>query len=202
MDPEGSLFDDHVRPRPGDQLFFRDRLAGALGQGSQNIEGATTEAHRFPFLGQHEPRGDQPERSEDEDFFIHLQSLPEGAALGTNRGGRSRAHRYHPRAVSHARRHPQADAKMLLHNFIIVNATDAADRVKLPTTDQTEGTAVTTNSDVEVAPDHLTMARRSPSQSRRHRASRHRNGGSRVGRIELVGADLLAAVDACLSDGR
>jgi hypothetical protein len=45
-----------------------------------------------------------------------------------------------------------------LHKFAIVNVTDAADRTKLPTTNQTEGTAVTTNADVVVAPDHVTVA--------------------------------------------
>jgi hypothetical protein len=31
MDPEGGLFEDRVGPRPRDQLFFRNRVAGALG---------------------------------------------------------------------------------------------------------------------------------------------------------------------------
>ena len=47
--------------------------------------------------------------------------------------------------------------KALLHNFAIVNATDAADAAKLPTTNPTEGTPVMTKSDTEFAPDHLTV---------------------------------------------
>jgi hypothetical protein len=69
--PEGGLFNDSVGPSPRDQLLFRDCIAGALGQRSQNIERATAEAHRFPVYGQHPLGGDQPERSEGEDFFIH-----------------------------------------------------------------------------------------------------------------------------------
>jgi len=71
MDPEGGLFDDRARPRPGDRLLFRDRLAGALGERRQNVKRASAEAHRFPVLRQHALRGDQPERSEGEDLFIH-----------------------------------------------------------------------------------------------------------------------------------
>ena len=49
-----------------------------------------------------------------------------------------------------ARGHLQTDAKTFWLNFANVNATNAADDAKLPTTNQTEGTAVTTNSDTEV----------------------------------------------------
>jgi hypothetical protein len=62
---------DRARPSPRHQPFFRDRLAGALGQRSQNIKRAAPEAQEFPVLGQHALRGDQPERPEGEDFFIH-----------------------------------------------------------------------------------------------------------------------------------
>ena len=44
-----------------------------------------------------------------------------------------------PQAVGHVRRHLQTDAKTPLHNFTIVNATDAADSAKLPTANQAEG---------------------------------------------------------------
>jgi hypothetical protein len=44
-----------------------------------------------------------------------------------------------PQAVGHARWHLQTDAKTPLHNFTIVNATDAADSAKLPTANQAEG---------------------------------------------------------------
>ena len=71
MDPEGGLFDDRVRPSPGDQLLFRDRLAGALDERNQNIERTAPEAQRFPVLEEHALSRDQPERSEGEDFFIH-----------------------------------------------------------------------------------------------------------------------------------
>ena len=76
MDSQGGLFDDRVGPSPGDQFLFRDRLAGALEERSQNIERAAAEAHRFPVLGQHALRGDQPERSEGEDFSIHPEHRP------------------------------------------------------------------------------------------------------------------------------
>jgi len=77
MDPEGGLFDDRVGPSPRDQLFFGDRLAGALEERSQNIERTAADAHRFPLLGQHAPGGDQPERSEGEDLFIHRGIRPQ-----------------------------------------------------------------------------------------------------------------------------
>ena len=64
VDPESGLFDDGVGPTPRDQLFFRDCLAGALGQRCQNIKRATTDAHRFPVLGQRALSGAQPKRSE------------------------------------------------------------------------------------------------------------------------------------------
>src|ERR1700758_5029629 len=51
MDPEGGLFDDRVRSSPRDQLFFRDRLAGALDERNQNVEGSAPEAQGFPVLG-------------------------------------------------------------------------------------------------------------------------------------------------------
>jgi phospholipid transport system substrate-binding protein len=70
-----------------------------------------------------------------------------------------------PQAVSDARRHLQTDAKRALHNLTTVNATEAANGAKLPTTNQTEGTAMTTNNDTESAPDHVTVAGHSPSQS-------------------------------------
>ena len=47
MDPEGGLFDDRVAPCPGDQLFFRDRLAGALDERNQNVERSAPEAQGF-----------------------------------------------------------------------------------------------------------------------------------------------------------
>jgi phospholipid transport system substrate-binding protein len=53
-----------------------------------------------------------------------------------------------------------------LHNFAIVNATDAGDAAKLPTTNPTEGTPVMTNSDTKFAPDDVTVARQSRSQPR------------------------------------
>ena len=69
MDPEGGLFDDRVGPRPGDQLFFRDRLAGALDQRDENIEGAAAEPQGFLVLEKRALGGDQPEGSEGEDFI-------------------------------------------------------------------------------------------------------------------------------------
>jgi hypothetical protein len=69
MDPEGSLFDDRVRPSPCDQLFFRDRLAGALDQRHQNIESTAAEPQWFPVLQKCALRRDQPEHSEGEGLF-------------------------------------------------------------------------------------------------------------------------------------
>ena len=71
MDPESGLFDDRVGPSPGNQLFFGDRLAGALDQRNQNIERTASETQRFPVLEERALSRDQPERSEGEDFFIH-----------------------------------------------------------------------------------------------------------------------------------
>ena len=76
MGPERGLIDEGVGPRPRDQLLFRDRLAGALGQRNQDLERAAAEAQRFPVLGEHALSGDQPERSEGEDFFIHRGGVP------------------------------------------------------------------------------------------------------------------------------
>ena len=49
----------------------RDRLAGALSERNQEIKRPAAKAQGFPILGQHALGGDEPERSEDEDFFIH-----------------------------------------------------------------------------------------------------------------------------------
>src|SRR5215469_8603100 len=68
-------------------------------------------------------------------------------------------------AFGRARRHLQTGAKTPLHNLTIVNATGAADGAKLPTINQTEGTAMTTNSDTKFAPDHVTVAHHGSSQS-------------------------------------
>src|SRR5215469_8888105 len=44
MDPQGALLDSHIRPGPGDELLFRDRLAGVFDQRNQNIERSAADA--------------------------------------------------------------------------------------------------------------------------------------------------------------
>jgi hypothetical protein len=78
MNPKGGLFDDRVGPNPRDQLFFRDCIAGALDEGDQNVERAAPEAQGLPVLEHPALRGDEPERSEGEDFFIHRGFAPRG----------------------------------------------------------------------------------------------------------------------------
>jgi hypothetical protein len=78
LDPEGGLFDDRTGPRTGDQLFFCDRLAGALDERNQNVERSAADARRVPVLEKRALRRDQPERSEGEDLFIHRGSVLSG----------------------------------------------------------------------------------------------------------------------------
>jgi hypothetical protein len=67
------------------------------------------------------------------------QSLPEAFAIGTDSEGFSQARGIGSQAVGHARWHLQTDAKTPLHNFTIVNATDAGNSAKLLTANQAEG---------------------------------------------------------------
>src|SRR5207237_5150918 len=81
MDPECGLFDDRFRPGPGNELLFRDRLAGTLDERDQNIERAAAEAQRFSVLEEDALSGDQTERSEGEGFFIHREAPSEASRL-------------------------------------------------------------------------------------------------------------------------
>jgi hypothetical protein len=89
MDPEGGLFDDRAGPRPRDQLFFGDRLAGAFDERNQNIERAATDPQGLAILEKDAPSGGQPKRPEGEDVFIHRGSIASSRAstIGRDRWG-------------------------------------------------------------------------------------------------------------------
>jgi len=57
------------------------------------ISNARLSRRKASILGQHALRGDQPERPESEDFFVHRGSVPEASAIGTDHGGLSQPHR-------------------------------------------------------------------------------------------------------------
>jgi hypothetical protein len=53
------------------ELVLADRLAGALNERDQNVQGSAAEAQRYSVLKQHPLSRNQAERSEGESFFIH-----------------------------------------------------------------------------------------------------------------------------------
>ena len=69
--PQCPFFDDGIGPGAGDELVSGDGLAGAFDQRDQDVERAAAEPQRLPVIEQRALRRDQPERSEDEGFFIH-----------------------------------------------------------------------------------------------------------------------------------
>ena len=58
MGPQGPLVDHCVRPGASDQLVFVDRLAGALNERDENVQGPAAKAQRSPVLEQHALGGD------------------------------------------------------------------------------------------------------------------------------------------------
>ena len=91
VDPKGSLFDDGLGPSPRNQLVFRNRLAGARDERSQNVERTAPEAQRLPPSDSIRWAGINRNDPKVKTSSSIGQSPPEACAIGTDRGGLSQA---------------------------------------------------------------------------------------------------------------
>ena len=64
MDPEIGLFYERIRPDMRYEVIFADKLAGALHESDEDVEGAAAEPNSFVTLLEQLLRGKQSERAE------------------------------------------------------------------------------------------------------------------------------------------
>jgi hypothetical protein len=95
MDPERGLFDDRTRPSSRDQLFFGDRLAGALATKISNAR--LPSRNGLPSSWMRRRAGTNPNDPKAKTSSSIGEASSEGTAIGSDGGGYPQAH---PRYLS------------------------------------------------------------------------------------------------------